>query len=254
MSSSFERHIRLTGAFNVRDLGGYPVAGGGTTRWRSMLRADGLHGLDENDVERLLELGLRTVVDLRSNAELANQPSPFAAHAVVAYRHVPLFEALAPVDMLTTGAGTFELAERYADAADRCRPALVKVIEEIDDAPQDGIVLFNCSAGKDRTGLVAAMLLSLAGVHGDEIAADYALTGSIAAPLLERLKGQALKRGLDEAIATRLLACQPATMHSLLRHVDGRYGGFSAYLADGGVERRRIDRIGARLRDAVAAE
>ena len=228
MNIPFERHIRLEGAFNVRDLGGYPIRAGGVTRWRSLLRADGLHGLTPGDIERLLSMGLKTVIDLRSEIELERQPSPFHGHEAVRYSHIPLFSELAPVDMLTTGASPFDLAARYVDAADRCRPAMGRVLAAVADA-EEGMVLFNCSAGKDRTGLVAAMLLSLAGVDHDQIVDDYALTGSVATPLLDRLRRQALARGLDPEVAARLLSCEPATIRSLLSHVDIRYGGFRTY-------------------------
>lgn len=246
---SFERHIRLHGAFNVRDLGGYAIAAGGTTRWRSLLRADGLHGLSERDVELLTDMGLRTVVDLRNDAELSRQPSPFADRPDIRYHHIPLFDGLAPVEIMASTSDGFDLAARYAAAADLCRPAMGRVISTIAEA-EDGIVLFNCSAGKDRTGIVAAMLLSLAGVGEDEIAADYALTHSIAAPLLRRLKEQALSRGLDEIVATRLLSCEQVTMRSLLSHIGVRYGGFAAYLGGIGIGDRHLRLIAGRLSGA----
>jgi protein-tyrosine phosphatase len=228
MTATFERHIRLEGAFNVRDLGGYVTDTGAITRWRAVLRADGLHDLSANDIGRLLDMGLKTVIDLRSQIELELQPSPFLRHNDVRYNHIPLFAQLAPVDMLTRGSGTFDLAARYVDAVNRCRGAMGQVLGAVADA-DDGIVLFNCSAGKDRTGLVAAMLLSLAGVDDDQIAADYALTGNVAAALLDRLREQACARGLAQDVAAGLLSCEPAAMQSLLRHVEDRFGGFSSY-------------------------
>lgn len=245
MTAIFERHIHLEGAFNVRDLGGYAIGTGGVTRWRSILRADGLHELTPGDIERLLEMGLRTVIDLRSPVELENQPSPFHVHEAVRYNHVPLFSELAPVDLLTRGPGTFDLAARYIDAADRCRPAMGRVLAAVADA-DEGVVLFNCSAGKDRTGLVAAMLLSLAGVGHDEIVDDYALTGSVATPLLDRLRQQAVARGLPDDVALRLLSCEPATIRSLLSHVDERYGGFRTYFDDA-MAAEHMNRVTERL-------
>ncbi|MGY6708295.1 MAG: tyrosine-protein phosphatase [Rhizobiaceae bacterium] len=245
MTTTLERYIRLEGAFNVRDLGGYTIGTGGATRWRSILRADGLHGLTRGDVERLLQMGLKTVVDLRSPFELDRQPSPFRNHEAVSYTHVPLFSELAPVDMLTSGGGTFDLAARYIDAADRCRPAMGRVLAAVADA-DEGVVLFNCSAGKDRTGLVAAMLLSLAGVGHEEIVEDYALTGSVATPLLDRLRQQAVARGLADDVAARLLSCEPATIRALLSHVDERYGGFRTYFDDA-VAAEHMRRVAERL-------
>ena len=235
MTSPYERHIRLTGAHNVRDLGGYATVTGGTTRWRSFLRADALHDLTAEDVEALLALGLRTVIDLRSDAEIARQPSAFAGHETVRYHHIPLFDDLAPVDAMMLEKDSFDLSARYVDAADRCRPAIARVATTIATAGT-GVVLFNCTAGKDRTGIVAAMLLSLAGVDSEKIAADYALTASIAGALMEKLKTHAMARGLDEFVSSRLLSSEPAAMLTFLRHMEDRYGGFQNYLADGTAE------------------
>ena len=246
MSGIFERQIRLQGAFNVRDLGGYGRADGTTTRWRSVLRADGLQGLTGADVALLLDLGLVTVVDLRSNVELERDPSAFARHASVDYRHVPLFDSLAPVDQMFASTAGFGLAARYASAADICGPALATVARTVAEAGE-GVVLFNCTAGKDRTGIVAAMLLSLAGVADDEIVADYALTATIAAPLMDRLRQAALRRGLSETAAATLLGSEPDTMRAFLGHVAGRHGGFAAYLADAGVSAGHLDRLTRRL-------
>ena len=246
MTSPYERHIRLNGAFNVRDLGGYATAHGGTTRWRSVLRADALHGLSPDDVEVLLALDLRTVIDLRSDAEIAHQPSAFAGHETVRYHHIPLFDGLTPVDVTAMAKGGFDLAARYVDAADLCRPALASVAATIAGA-EDGLVLFNCTAGKDRTGIVAAMLLSVADVASDEIASDYALTASIAGGLMAQLKASVMARGLDETVSTRLLSSEPAAMLTFLRHMDERYGGFSAYLADGVAGTDEIRRIRKRM-------
>ncbi|EBV3599937.1 protein-tyrosine-phosphatase, partial [Salmonella enterica subsp. enterica serovar Virchow] len=96
MTGSPERHIRLEAAFNVRDLGGYRTSSGATTRWRSLLRADALHKLTESDINALLVLGVRTVIDLRSAEELSKQPSIFGSRSEVCYHHIPLFDGLAP--------------------------------------------------------------------------------------------------------------------------------------------------------------
>lgn len=222
------RHIALQGAFNVRDLGGYKTASGGDTPWRAFLRADALHQLTPADVGTLLEMGLSTVIDLRSAAEIAREPSSFARHDTVAYSHVSLFDGLAPVDAFMMLTGSLSLSARYIDAVETCRPALVEVVRIIADAPE-GLVLFNCTAGKDRTGIVAAALLSIAGVSNDDIAADYALTAKIAGPLMQRLKAAAIARGLEEAAANRLLSSERSAMEAFLKHIDDRYAGFGNY-------------------------
>lgn len=246
MSGTFERHIRLEGAFNVRDLGGYALASGGATRWRSVLRADGLQGLTDADVGVLLDLGLATVIDLRSDLELQRHPSVLAGHDSIDYRHIPLFDSLAPVDTLLSSPTEYSLAERYVSAVEICGPALAKVAATIAEA-EGGVVLFNCTAGKDRTGIVAAMLLGLAGVADDDIVQDYALTASTAGSLMDRLRDAARQRGLSEAAASVLLASEARTMQALLGHVSDSHGGFASYLSRAGVSDRHLDLLIDRL-------
>lgn len=244
------RHIALEGAFNVRDLGGYKTASGGETPWSTFLRADALHELTPADVETLLDMGLSTVIDLRSNLEITYQPSRFAVHDDVSYNHIPLFDGLAPVDAFKPSAGEFSLSARYIDAVDTCQPALVKVMHTIANAPE-GLVLFNCTAGKDRTGIIAAALLSIAGVSSEDIITDYALTAEIAGPLMQRLKMAAIQRGLEETTATRLLSSERETMDTFLRHVESRYSGFNAYFERESVNPGYVSQIKERL--AIAA-
>jgi protein-tyrosine phosphatase len=250
---NFRRQILLQGAHNVRDLGGYPTACGNTTRWGTILRADALHELSPSDVDTLIGLRLRTVIDLRSDAELAREPSVFADHAGVRYHHIPIFDGLDPVEaMAAANGGPFELAIRYREAIDRCRPAIVTALLAVADA-EDGVVLFNCTAGKDRTGIIAAILLGLAGVSTDDIAADYALTGTLSGGLMTRLRDRAAARGLDPSVATVLLSSEAETMLALLRHLDERHGGVAAYLAAGVEDAALVERLSRRLIDTNAA-
>ena len=85
-----QRHLKLAGTYNFRDIGGYPARNGGTTRWRTLLRSDSPHRLSEADRAALVEYGLRTAIDLRQAEELAEAPNVFAASAHVTYRHLPL--------------------------------------------------------------------------------------------------------------------------------------------------------------------
>ncbi|WP_173932005.1 tyrosine-protein phosphatase [Chelativorans sp. Marseille-P2723] len=224
-----ERHIRLEAAYNVRDLGGYPTVCGTKTRWRSLMRADALHELTGKDVERLLSLGLRTVIDLRNESEVAAQPNVFAGHGNVRYHHISLFHGLAPAELMFRARGPIDLSERYIEAIENCGPALVSVAQAIAEA-EEGMVLFNCTAGKDRTGIVAAMILSVANVDPDLIAEDYALTGEIAAPLMQRLKERAIQRGLEDEMAARLLSSERTAMKALLHHMNIAHEGFGNYL------------------------
>ena len=170
------RLVALEAVHNFRDLGGYATADGRRTRWRTLFRADGLYRLTPADVVALEPLGLRTVIDLRSAPELDERGRfPVEAHPVI-FHHLPIIDATwtqgdrpgydrdedfliwAYQEMLTIGAPRFAAAFR--------------ALAEPDALP----AVFHCAAGKDRTGLLAALLLGSLGVSHDDIVADYALT------------------------------------------------------------------------------
>lgn len=236
-----ERLLPIAGAFNIRDLGGY-AHGNGETRWRRLLRADGLHRLTRQGIDDLVAAGVTTVVDLRHDNELASHPNPFRDHHAVAYHHLSLFEDLAPAAMR----GGDVLLELYIEALERRGQAIVAVLSALADAP-DGTALFHCTAGKDRTGLIAALVLALAGVDADTIVEDYARTGVHIAPLLASIMTEATARGMDPEALRPLLACEPVTMARTLDHLDRRWGSVDRYLAAIGLASATSDRLRARL-------
>ncbi|WP_454852070.1 tyrosine-protein phosphatase [Rhizobium binxianense] len=247
MNHALDRLIPLEGAYNVRDLGGYATRTQATTRWRSLLRGDGLHELSEADIEKLLQVGVTTVIDLRNTQETALERNPFEAHASVRFHNTSLFHALAPIEMATAaGGGGFDIAMRYREALDNCREAIGEVLRLIAAAP-DGAVLFHCSAGKDRTGIISAILLSVADVEDAVIVADYALTSTISGPLIGRLRERALRRGTDPALIERFLACEPQMMQATLDYIRSRYGSPAGYLAGLGFTDMELNRLRRRL-------
>lgn len=236
-----QRHLPVPGTFNIRDLGGY-AAGPGETRWRRILRADGLHHLDEVGMAVLMREGVTTVIDLRHDHELESRPNPFHAHPAIAYHNVSLFERLAPGDL---SAGDV-LLDLYIQALTTRHAALSQVLTLIAEAPQ-GVVLFHCTAGKDRTGLIAALLLALAGVETETILDDYALTKRMIAPLLDRLIAEAEERGADIAALRPLLACEPRTMAATISHIGDNHGSVEAYLLAIGLTDATIAALKTRL-------
>lgn len=240
------RLLAVAGAHNVRDLGGYATSSGGMTQWRRLLRSAALHQLGEEGRERLVAEGLRTVVDLRSDNELHHQPSVFARHPGVAYVHLPLYAALGPAKMGGGDEPPFSMAERYCDALENCGAAFRTALTTIAEA-DDGIVLFNCTAGKDRTGLIAALILSAAGVDETTIVADYVLTATVGVKLMEELLEGAIARGHDREHFLRVLAAEPAFMETALSFLAVRYGGVPAYLDEIGVSSAVRQRLADRL-------
>ena len=167
-------------AFNVRDLGGLPTVDGRTTRRGVLFRGDGVHRLVGDDLEKARGLGLRTVVDLRTEGEIERSGRYGVEEHSLDWHHLPIFERMWSEDDLvaTTGAVDF-LSHRYLDMLRTGGPSIARIVALAADRSP---LLFHCAAGKDRTGVVAAVLLALVGVSREEIVADYhATAGAMAA-------------------------------------------------------------------------
>lgn len=251
------RHLPLDGAFNVRDLGGHRADDGRRTAWRRLWRADSLHALTPDARDALEAAGVRLVVDLRHEHERLAAPAPFDEHARVRTVHVPLFAGLAPTAAETAEAADpaeapADLAALYVRALDRCGDALREVLELLAQDPGGG-ALFHCTAGKDRTGLVAMLALGALGVPDDDIVADYTLTAEHAAPLLARLREEAAARGPDAlARLDRFLAVDEAALRAALAHLRERHGSVPGYLRAIGLPEDTLERLRTRLLDPSA--
>ncbi|MFC4014282.1 tyrosine-protein phosphatase [Nonomuraea purpurea] len=168
------RHLAFDNLHNFRDLGGYQGADGRTVRWGRLFRSDSLAGLRGEDWERFLALGIRTVIDLRYPWEIrAKGRVPHhdgLAYVNLSIEHRPYDQAEIDPD---ADPWRF-LADRYAEVALDGVEELRQTLETI--AAADGPLVFHCASGKDRTGLVAALVLALLEVSEDDIVADFALT------------------------------------------------------------------------------
>ena len=244
MTLAAPRHWPLPDTHNIRDLGGYAREAGGTTQWRRILRGEALHSLTDESRTELVENDLSLVIDLRGPHETGVTGHPFVDHPSVAYRNIVLFNALAPIAMALQD---FDMARRYCESLDRCGTQFAEVFRAIIDA-HNGIVLFHCTAGKDRTGVVAAMLLALSDVSDGDIAADYALTAS-AHRLIDQLRTRALAAGGSPEHVERMLASDAATMQTFLAHLDTAHGGIEAYLLAIGLTAIEIAALRDRLCD-----
>ncbi|MFD9220652.1 tyrosine-protein phosphatase [Streptomyces sp. NPDC060064] len=169
------RHIPFERLHNFRDLGGYSTADGHTVRWGRLYRSDSLAKLDGADLDRFLALEVRTVIDLR-------YPWEIEARGRVPDReglsYVNLSVEHRPYDQAAIDPGVDPwrfLADRYAEVALDGAKELRQALEVI-ASNTSGPLVFHCASGKDRTGLLAALVLALIGVAEDDIAADFALT------------------------------------------------------------------------------
>ena len=167
--------LPVQNAYNVRDLGGY-VCDGGSTRWRTFIRADGLEQIDSADIQVLRDYGIRTVIDLRSHTELETAPDPEELKSFVQYVNIPLLSEVATdVTTITADRSETYLAETYLTILKQRGEVLQRIFVTIAEA-QDGGILFHCAAGKDRTGVLAALLLGLVGVSYADILSNYEVT------------------------------------------------------------------------------
>jgi protein-tyrosine phosphatase len=243
------RRLDWDGLINARDLGGYPTTDGGAIRPGALVRSDALSSLTETGIDALLAHGVRTVVDLRMPGEVDERPNPFAEpgdHGIT-YHNVSFIDpaAEAPTDVVT-------LAEDYQRMLGQFGPQVADVVTTIARA-DDGGVLVHCAAGKDRTGLIVALLLGALDVAPEVIAEDYALTAAnLQAEEARWLEDGPGLREEREATLGRWRA-RPEVMLEVLAHVDDRYGGAQEYLSAIGVAPDDLGRLRARLVDDPVA-
>jgi protein-tyrosine phosphatase len=236
-----ERLLTFPALLNARDLGGYPTVDGGQTRWRSLLRSDDLAQLTPGGIQALAEFGVQTVLDLRWAEEIVLNPSPIGSHAPqIRYVHLSL--------LASTPAQWRELSKSCEKERWKCvvleqvRPQLRDVLKVIAAAPT-GPLLFHCVAGKDRTGLIAALMLTLADVAPEAIAADYAeSTQMLGDAYLERYKDA------DPQDVLENVRCPEEGVHNMLAYLEAE-GGIREYLGKIGLNELEIARLRARLRD-----
>jgi protein tyrosine/serine phosphatase len=246
-----DRWIELDGAVNVRDLGGLPTEGGGTTVPGVLIRSDNLQGLSDKDVRRLVDdHGVTTVLDLRTPTEVRLEgPGPLVAEGL---RHVNLdliptwdeddgSDRIVPHEQREQG----DLSHFYLTYLDAMPESVVAALRVIADG-ESGSCVVHCAAGKDRTGVIVALALSVAGVERDEIVADYALTGERIEAIRERLSASPT---YAEDMRTRPL--DDMRPHALsMRHFLDRLdelGGVSAWLTEHGFGPDEQSALRARL-------
>ena len=244
-----DRRLHCEPCLNIRDVGGYQTSDGATIRWRTLLRGDNLCNLTPEASAALLEHGLRTVIDLRYIVEVEAAVHPFGprgAHTeVVDYWHLPLRHPDdAELDVAYRAAQS--LAEIYQVYLDQGRHRFAAIVRAFAEAP-DGAVIIHCHVGKDRTGIVVALLLALAGVPTETIVDDYALSAGYLQPLFEELKRS------DPATNDTLWHSRPETMQAWLDRLHTVHGGPEQYLLAAGLSADEIERVRARLREESPA-
>ncbi len=233
-----ERHIPFVAVHNFRDLGGYEAAGGRPIRWRRLFRADSLQGLSQDEARWLRdELGLRTVIDMQGG--VGRDPGPLVANGVNRH-HLSIWddhmqELLMRLERPISGEFYVTLAERFGLQFTEA----LRLLSEEGSYP----AVFHCTIGKDRTGVLAALLLATLGVDDETIIADYGLSNSAIAQIREHLL---TLPDLSDDYKARLdltLAVEPLAIATLLDELRARHGSIEEFVNKHGLKEQELRRI-----------
>lgn len=242
-----ERHIILEGGYNVRDLGGYSTQDGRQTTWKTLLRSGNLDKLSDAAQQNLIDYGVKTIIDLRDEWEVESYPNVFERSASVMYRHLPLIgNALSQDEIWKAKSENYEtLKDLYAIYLADCQRQIGTIMNAIIES--DGCTLFHCYAGKDRTGIVAALILRTVGVSQAVIAEDYALTEEQIKHLYPGWLQWAMDTGQNMARFEQEISAKAATMLGLLETITQEYGDAEGYLTQCGISHNQIERLRTRF-------
>ena len=258
------RHIRLEGPVNFRDLGGYPVADGRTVRWRKIFRSDGLDTLTPTDLAHVVEeLGLASIIDLRTGEEVERVGRGPLGATELAFHHIPILDETRRL-FYARGQAGLTISDLYNEMAERAGDRFVTALRVV--ATTDSPLVFHCAAGKDRTGMLGALLLDLLGVDDEDIAHDYAHSARITSVLRQRLEARMAARaaegGADPAdppagtdlatpgwaeVADELLSARPATIIGVLAALRADHGSVERWALGHGMPAAELERLRNRL-------
>lgn len=245
---SQERHIPLKGLQNFRDIGGYRTKGGRTVKWRRIFRSDAHHPMKPEDIDFTADvLKIRTIIDLRSNDELEKYGRSPLTERQAAYHHLPFLTSAMMVsqnDPRVTGDVAQHYAHMMVGAAAKIAAAL-KTLAESDAHP----AVIHCMGGKDRTGVLTAVLLGLLDVNEEEIVSDYALSELYLGDFLQRLKGTPGYEKMAQRFSPAMFTARPETMERLLVWVKAKHHDMSGYVRSIGVPDETIARLRETLLD-----
>jgi protein-tyrosine phosphatase len=220
------RRLLWEDLLNARDLGGLPTAAGRTRRG-AVVRTDGLGRLTAAGREAMLGYGVATIIDLRAPRELLTRPNPLRDHP--GFRNLPFLD-----DAALDEVGRFDIAaDSYLWQVESQAGRIATIMRGIAGASAGGVVV-HCAAGKDRTGIIAAFLLTLAGADRDVIAEDYRLSSEwLVSELNSALEAEPDRE--RRLRLSRMYESRPELILSLLAALDHRHGGVTGYLAGAGL-------------------
>ncbi len=234
------RRLNWDGCSNTRDLGGLAEE----VRFGALIRSDNLSKLTEAGIAAVEQAGVALVIDLRSAFELEIEANPFATRDSIDYRHLPLMND-ADEEGLELVQNARDAASMYEVMLERFKPQIAAILQAIANAPS-GAVVVHCHAGKDRTGLVVALMLGLVGVRGDVIAQDYALSDQY----LQTLYQEMLSNQPDDESRAQLaaqLTSKPESILGALKFLEQNFGSLENHLKACGLDTSTFEKLRSRL-------
>lgn len=227
MGNEGNRRVTFAGVLNFRDIGGYPVAGGRETRWRAVYRSDSLHLLTEADLAAFDALGVKAIYDLRADREVEHFPGPRDHVRLL----VPSGDLMTwPKDSLQTRRDGEEwLAADYLSMLANAAPVFGTLLSRL-AADETRPAVVHCLAGKDRTGMVIALLLTALGADRGTVLDDYELTSTCHVSRVPEIVEIFAQLGIGRPAAEALLSTPRWAMDQALRELDHAHGGIETYL------------------------
>ena len=251
MTDSYPRHLNFDNIINFRDIGGYPARDGRTVAWRRLFRSGEFHRMTENDFDRLtVEISLTSVIDLRSNVEVEKHGTGLLSEAGIKYHNVSFMVGANREDderlfKECTNMGEFYLyIVRHQVFGNRIVAAL-ELIAESANHP----LVFHCAIGKDRTGILAAVLLSVIGVVDADIIEDYSLSGPYMEDLLRQIARDPEALKAVAPLPDYFWKADPESMELFLSELCREYGSITGYLYAQGAEKSLVQRLEDALLD-----
>ena len=248
------RRLPLSGLSNARDLGGFYTQDGKVTQYRRFIRSEVPNEVTETDISFLAEYGVKEVIDFRGSVELSRMPNLLALDPRFRFHHIPTYNS-----QVARGAGIsrdrpfVRWAEMYVEMCEGNKSWVKSVFETF--ASSDGAFMFNCTTGKDRTGMISAMLLGLAGVSDFDIIADYCVSEVYMREKYIKLfkkmppLGEGYNSDPEKSLEDPFFRTSPDNMRFLLEHMTKEYGGVYGYLVSCGIEREALERAASLLTD-----
>jgi protein-tyrosine phosphatase len=246
---TYLRRLPLSGINNARDLGGYPTKDGKATKFGRFFRTELPEELTDGDMAALKRLGVKTSIDLRGDLEVENIPSFFETADGIDYFRMPVFnkDVVSRAKRAEAQLQDVDWFEVYKRMLENNREWICGCLELM--AGRDGAIMYNCTTGKDRTGMITAMLLGNAGVFDLDIIADYSVSQIYLADMYEKIRAYEGKYSIKMKKSSSFFKTSPEYMENLLLYINENHGGVQQYLSGCGLDERTL----ATLRDKLTA-